>query len=128
MSIAITNNDVTGLVLWQPVFSPNTLTAGAAETWPAGTLLGRITASGKLTRYDSGAADGSEVPVAVLPAEQVFTAAGDAPCRVIIGGQLRRGDLTEFGVGAITVAQADALRDYGIVALETKELSELDNQ
>lgn len=127
-NIEITNNDVVGFVLWEPVYDDATLTASGAVTWAVGTLLGRITASGKLTAYTSGASDGSEVPKFVLPIQVVFTGAGDAPGRVLIGGRVRRADLVAHGVGAITLAEADQLRDYGIVSLTTQELSDLDNQ
>lgn len=126
--LEITNNSTRGVVVWEPVFEDETLTSAAAQTFPAGTLLGRITADDKMTAYTSGAVDGSEVPVAVLRDEAVFAAAGDIACRPIVAGRLRRNDLVAFGVGAITDAESDALRDYGIVPLSTTQLSELDNQ
>ena len=46
-----------------PVMLGQTITGG---NFAAGQILGRLTASGKLTDYDSAAADGSELPVAVL--------------------------------------------------------------
>lgn len=127
-TLEVTNNSTNGIVVWNPVHNDETLTAAGADTWVAGTLLGRITASGKLTIYTSGAANGAEVPVAILATEEVFTGAGDRPARVIVGGQLRRADLVADGVGAITIAEADALRDYGIVSLTTTQLAEQDNQ
>lgn len=127
-NIEITNNSTKTVVIWDPVHEDDTLLAAGAVTYAAGTVLGRITASGFLTHYASGAADGSQVPVAVLHNEQVFTGAGNRPFRPIIGGRLRRGEMVAHGVGAITVAEADQLRDYGIVTLSTTELSELDNQ
>lgn len=48
-------------------FSREVLTiAAAAPAMVSGTLLGRITASGKYTAYNNGAADGSEVARGVL--------------------------------------------------------------
>jgi hypothetical protein len=128
-NIEIQNNDTNGIVIWEPVYVNETLTAAGAVTWVPGTLLGRITASGKLTAYDSGAGDGSEVIKAVLAETIEFTGAGDKPTKAIEGGQLRRADMIEHGVGTpITNAQADQLRDYGIVVLVTNELAQLDNQ
>ena len=46
-----------------PVRLRGTLTGG---NFVAGQILGRITASGKLTDYDAVAIDGSAIPVAVL--------------------------------------------------------------
>ena len=101
----------------------------SATTYAAGTVLGRITANGKLAPYASGAADGTEVPKAVLTQAVEFGAAGDLPVRALVSGRVRAGDMIEHGVGVITdVAVLDQLRDYGIVALATQELTELDNQ
>lgn len=127
-TIEITNNASNGVVVWEPVFQDEILLDASATTYAAGTVLGRITASGKLTKYTSGAADGSEVPIAVLTYEQELAAGVDTPARALIAGRVRRGDLIAVGVGAITDAEADALRDYGIIPQVTQQLAELDNQ
>jgi hypothetical protein len=51
---------------------------------PTGTVLGKITASGKLVPSVSGAADGSETPVGIL-FEDVDVSAGDQPALVVEG-------------------------------------------
>lgn len=127
-TLDITNNSTRSVVVWDPVFEDDILIDAGGETYPAGTLLGRISASGKLTKYESGNGDGSEVPLAILFEETVLAAATDTPFRPIISGRLRRGDLIAVGVGDITDAEADALRDYSIIALSTTQLAELDNQ
>lgn len=128
-NIEITTNQTRGVVVWEPVFDDEIIFDAGGETYPAGTLLGRITASGKLTKYTTAAVDGSEVPVAVLRDELVLAAGVDTPCRPILAGRLRRGDLlADDPARVITDAEADALRDYGIVPLSTTQLAELDNQ
>jgi hypothetical protein len=129
-TLEITNNATDGIVVWDPTFQDETLNAAGAVTWAAGTLLGRITASGKLTAYTVGATGGagSGVAVAVLRDAVVFTGAGDQRARPIIRGTLRRGDLVAHGVGAITVPESEQLRDFGIVSLTTTQLAQLDNQ
>lgn len=127
-TLEVTNNAPAGIVVWEPVFDDDTLLAAGAVTYVRGTVLGRITASGKLTHYASGNADGSEVPVAVLLDEVIFAGAGDIPFRPILAGRLKRVDMVAHGVGALTQAEVDQLRDYGIVALSTTQLAELDNQ
>lgn len=128
-NIEITNNTTRSISVWEPVFESQIAIDAGGETYPAGTVLGRITASGKLTKYTSAAVDGSEVPVAVLLDELVLAAATDTPCRPIISGRVRRGDLVaDDPARAITEAEADALRDYSIIPLKTTQLSELDNQ
>lgn len=124
----VTNNDTAGLVVSDPKFSRETLTATGAAVWAKGTLLGRITSSGKLTAYTSGASNGSQVPKFVTTSETTFTGAGDQPDTVLIGGEVRERDLVAHGVGAITPAEVDALRDFGIYAVPVAQLNTLDNQ
>lgn len=126
-TLTITNNAPRSLIIWDPVYDDDTIIDAGGETYPAGTLLGRLTASSKLTKYESGNSDGSEIPVAVLQDELVLVAATDTPVRPIIGGRVRRGDLLHDG-SPITQLEADALRDFGIVPLNTTQLAELDNQ
>lgn len=124
----VTNNKNFGVVVWEPVFDDETIVDAAGATYVAGTVLGRITVGGNLTAYVSGAADGSEVPVAVLRDELVLATATPVPCRPILAGRVRRNELVAHGVGALTDAEVDALRDYSIVALSSSPLTTLDNQ
>lgn len=89
----VTNNSTNGIVIWEPVFEDDILIDAGGDTYLAGTVLGRITASGKLTAYESGNADGSEIPIAVLHEDTVLAAATDEPFRPIISGRVRRADL-----------------------------------
>ena len=123
-----TNYNPNGIVLWDPTYEDDILIDAGGDTYAAGTVLGRITASTKLTAYTSGAVDGSEVPIAVLQDELVLAAATDVSCRPIIAGKARRVDLVAHGVGALTQAEVDALRDRVIIALNSTQLAELDNQ
>ena len=128
-NIQITNNQTRGISIWDPVFEDEIVLDAGNEVYPAGTVLGRITASGKLTKYTTGASDGSEIPVSVLLDELVLTAGVDMPCRPIISGRVRRNDLlADDPARSITTAEADLLRDYSIIALSTTQLAELDNQ
>lgn len=124
----VTDNAPFGILLMDATTRRETLTATGAVTWAPGTLLGRITASGKLTAYAAGASDGSQVPKFVTTSEVTFTGAGDQADTVLIGGKVREGDLVAHGVGAISDAEADALRSYGIVAMPVAQLNELDNR
>lgn len=60
--------------VYGPVRITNTIASGADLV--AGTILGRVTASGKLSAYDSGNIDGTENPVSVL-LENADAAAAD---------------------------------------------------
>lgn len=127
-NIEITNNTTRTIVVWDPVFDDDIVIDAGGATYLKGTLLGRITASGKLSAYASGNIDGSEIPIAVLLEELVLGAATDIPIRPVLAGRLRRGDLVAHGVGAIDQVEADQLRDFGIIPLSTTQLAELDNQ
>ena len=54
-----------------------TVTVAGGVSLPSGTVLGKITASGKLIKYLDGAADGSQAAVAVLGTPLVGVANGD---------------------------------------------------
>ena len=43
-----------------------TVTVSGATKWLSGTVLGKITASGKYIKYDNGASDGSQAAAGIL--------------------------------------------------------------
>ena len=128
-NLEITNNVTRGIVLWDPVFADAVLVDAAGDTYPAGTMLGRITANDKLTKFKAASVDGSEIPLAVLTEEVVLPAATDVAARPLISGRIRRGDLIAGDPArAPTQAEVDTLRDFSIISLSTQQLAELDNQ
>ena len=126
----VTNNNTAGLVIWESVYQSDTLSAAAAVTYATGTVLGRLSADGKLVAYDSAAGGtGAEVPVAVLANEATFAAAGDLAVNPLISGQIRKGQVIEHGVGVITDPTViDQLRSMTILALDTVQNTYPDNQ
>lgn len=80
------------------LFSPQQFFAGPSEAknkteilisgqnLNRGAVLGRITASGKLTLSNSGASDGSQTPVAILAYDTNATA-GDRTTQVYVSGE-----------------------------------------
>ena len=62
------------------------MTIAQAGVLAAGTVLGKVTASGKLIKAVIGAADGSATPVAIL-VEAVDTTAADAVAPVYLAGE-----------------------------------------
>ena len=127
-NIEITNNSTSGIVIWDPVHEDAVLAAAGAATFPAGAVLGKVTATGKYVPFEPGAADGSEIPKAVLSQEVEAAGAGDLAIRPLIAGRVRAGDLVNNVGAPLTNAQLDQLRDYSIIALGTTQLAELDNQ
>ena len=128
----ITNNDVGSVIYKDAFFRDDTLTAAGALTIVDGTILARITATGKLGVWDSGGAGGLEVPKAVYTGDDlVISGAGDVLVRPMVSGFVRKERLIEQGKAAgvdITEVVSDQLRDYGIVSQNVDELNILDNQ
>jgi len=131
-NIEITNNKTRGVVLYEPVFKDETVTAVGADTFAAGTILARDSVSLKLVLFvKGGVTNENGIPKAVLTQDLVFTGAGDLPARPMVEGQVRTGDLIIDADGDATNVDAavlDQLRDYGIVGLSTTQLAQLDNQ
>ena len=124
----VTDRSLIGVVMMGAVFADETLTATAAETWPAGAVLARLTATGKLVRFDPALATGAQIPLAVLTTPVTFAAAGDRAERPAISGTLRRGALVDSAGTALTQAAIDQLRGFTILALASYQTSSLDNQ
>lgn len=131
-TLDITNIDLGGVILEDPSFDDETVTFAGADTFAAGTILARDTVSGKLVLYAvGGSTNGNGVPCAVLTYQLVRAGAGDLPARVLVGGKVKRQRLVVDAAGndsTITQAVKDLLRARGIIAVETKQLSKLDNQ
>jgi hypothetical protein len=92
--------DLTNLVAssnYGPVVLNKVITGG---DYTKGTILGRITASGKLTAYDSGASDGSEEPVGVL-LEDTDAASADVVAAVGFAGVYIRSETTGIDDAAV---------------------------
>jgi hypothetical protein len=94
-----------------------TLASGAGKLDP-GTVLGKITASGKYAAHDPAAVDGTETAVAVLWGKADATG-GDVPAVALVRGPavVNRHDLVFVGTpseGEITAAHA-ALLAVGIL-------------
>jgi hypothetical protein len=122
-------DDIGSVELFDVVYDDGTYVPSAADALdPKGTLLGRITASGKVTPSDPAAVDGSQIPIAVLGSDvQADATPNDVFIRMIVGGRVRRDRLSRIDASAITDAVCDALRDFGIVAERTTRLTKYDN-
>jgi hypothetical protein len=86
--------------------------ASGAGILPRGTLLGKITASGKYLKSLSAAADGSQVPDAVL-LEAVDATAADVDAAVALAGTFAIQGIT-FGAAHTAASVEDGLRDKNI--------------
>lgn len=88
-----------------------TIVSGAGDL-SAGTVLGKITASGKLQPVDDSKADGSENPYAVL-AQDADASEADADAVTYLSGHFNEDALTFGGDDGIADHRA-ALRGLGI--------------
>ncbi|HDR8944316.1 TPA: head decoration protein [Burkholderia vietnamiensis] len=86
-----------------------TITGGP---YARGTVLGIITASGKLTIATSAASDGSQNPAAIL-ADYADGSAADVTAGVFLEGEFNINAIT-LGAGITSTAARDALRPLGI--------------
>lgn len=74
-----------------------------------GTVLGKITANGKLAAYDNGASNGTETAKYIL-AEKVDATAEDAAAVVWATGEFKESKLT--GIDAAGIADLEAVNIY----------------
>lgn len=86
-----------------------------------------VVADGDWVIYDKDGVGGAEIPKGVLLTEEVATTATDVPTRVLIKGVVRTDKLVIDAGDTVTNAIKDALREVGIVALDTTDLSVEDN-
>lgn len=86
-----------------------TITGG---TYTAGTVLGRITASGKLKKVDSTAIDGSQTIYAIL-ADDVDASLADAPGAIYLTGEFNESKLIFGGTDTADTHRFEA-RKIGI--------------
>jgi hypothetical protein len=130
-NLTITNNDSGNVVLEGAVFEDELLVFGGAGTVVEGTILARVTASGKMTPYVIGGSLGAEIPTEVLNYDVTATGAGDVPIRGMVSGVVveERLIVDADGDGSnLTPAILDQLRSMSIVSQSVKELNILDNQ
>ena len=128
----ITNVDTGSVEIRDGEFRDSELTFAGAGTYAAGTLLGVATAApaGPYLPWASGAADGTEVAVAVLTYAVEATGAGDVPARVLVAGVVNQGRLLENATGDasnVTEETIRQLQDNKITALVTDQLGRVDN-
>lgn len=77
-----------------------------------GTVLGKITASGKYNKSLSAAVDGSQTPIAIL-AEDIDASGGDKTGVIYISGDFNQDALT-IGTAHTIASITDGLRDLSI--------------
>lgn len=130
MALLITDNTVPEFWLSDGVFKSQVFTAPGADTFAKGTLLARLTATGKLVPYEAAQSDGSEIPLALLAEELIVGSGGDTTLRVFLSGTVREDQLLVYTGGSPVApdsVELSLLHDYGIIGLDDRELLRFDN-
>jgi hypothetical protein len=129
-NITITNYD-TSLGIRPENTEQSVITGSTTDTFIRGTILGRITATGKYYPYNTGNDPaGTNVPVAILLNEVVTTGAADFPAGIMLTGEIDEDKCMIDGgtLGAnITEAIKDSLRTMGIIVKSKTECGVIDN-
>ena len=128
MTLTITNEDLSQVFCFDATYRTETLVFAGADVLAPGTIMARVTASGKLVPCNPVAIDGTENPVAILDYEVTATGAGDIQARVGIAGKFRVGEILFDGGAAVTAAHLDQLRGVGLIPVVTHNVLGLDNQ
>ena len=109
--------------------------SGSAKTLAAGTLMGRISASGLLTPLASGATDGSQFPVGILTQDIAVAASATVSITIGVSGDVDENKLVFDGSDDLnTVVTGRRLRDriaadtVGIKLVGGIEMTSQDNQ
>ena len=100
------------------LITKNLTVASGAGALARGTVLGKITASGKFVKVNSASSDGSQTANCVLAAAVDATSA-DAVATVYVTGMFNIEALT-FGGTDTYATHADTLRDLGIYLTSEK--------
>lgn len=131
-NIEITNVDLGSSLLESEGAADGTIAFGGADVLVDGTILARDTSNDKFQIYaKDGVTNGNGIPVAILTYELEATGAGDLPIRVVVAGRFRKERLVIDADGDdqnIDGQVRDELQQTGLVAIDTEQLAQLDNQ
>ncbi len=132
----VTNYDTSKTFIWNNRFDNGTFTAAADIVLPMGTVMGRISATGKLIQCKSDASDGSQYPVGILAEEYTVANGVSKTVSICIGGDVASEKIVFAKAGDTleTVIEDRRFRDrlsgdtLGIKIVVSTELTGNDNQ
>ena len=84
----------------------DTVTIANGQNLAAGAVLGKVTADGKFVASDSGAANGSQTPIAIL-AEACDASGGDKSAIIYLAGDFDQRKLTFAGAHTADTTRHD---------------------
>jgi len=132
-----TDYDVSKIFVFSNRYEGGTLlnASGGVKTFEPGTLMGRVTASGKLVPVASAAVDGSQFPVGILKTSVVDLAdTGEKTVNICIAGDVVESKVVLDGADTMdTIIDARPIKDriaadtMGIKLVDSFELTGVDN-
>jgi hypothetical protein len=136
---AITNYDVAKIFLWNPRYDKNSYTNNSSYdpiTLRAGTVMGRISATGIVVPLESNASDGSQFPVGILGQDITLDEGETANVSLCVAGDVaedkvifvRPGDNLETVVSSRRLKDRIAADTVGINLVPCDDLTGYDNQ
>lgn len=135
---AIINTNTAKVFLWNRRSEKGQITNGTGATvnFPEGTVLGRISATGKLAVFASAAVDGTQHPIGVLIGDYAIVAADTQDVFMCVAGDVVAEKLIFQGADTLdTVISGQRVRDIiqgksvGIkLIFGSAELTGVDNQ
>lgn len=135
---AIINYDLGKIFVWNNRYDSGTSEENETYddiTHPAGTLLGRVSATGEIKPLASGASDGSQYPVGVLAQETVVPAGDTATMVYCVSGDVVESKVILDGSDEMdTVISGRTIKDrigadtVGIKLVASTELAGTDNE
>lgn len=131
----IINTDTSKVFLWNRRSQPGEIQNSDLYdpvTHPEGTVMGRISASGLLTPFTSGASDGSQFPIGVLISDVTVEEGDTVQCFICDDGDVAAEQLIFQGSDDLdTVVSNRQVRDWlksaGIKPITSTELTGYDN-
>jgi hypothetical protein len=111
---AIIKTDISKIFLWNNRFEAAQYTngGGAPVTLAEGTLLGRISATGKVIPLASAAADGSQFPVGILNEEKIVAPGATIDLFMCVSGDVDSSKVVLAGADTLdTVISGRRIRD-----------------
>lgn len=132
---AIINTDRSKIFVWNNRYDKADYTNGGGSpvTLLAGTLMGRISASGKVIPLASAAADGSQFPIGILNEDHVVAAGATASVFYCVAGDVAEEKVILAGADTLeTVVSGQRMRDRitsytGIKLVRATEMTAYDN-
>lgn len=131
---SIVNTDTSKVLLWNRRSQKESMSNSTYDpiTYPIGTVMGRITATGKIVPLTSAAVNGSQYPVGILA--ETYTIDDGATVDVFIcdDGDVAENKIVLQGADTLaTVVGGRTLRDWikaqGIKLIPTTSMTDYDN-